>query len=144
MLHFPSISEDEFQEGCQAFSRCAAEEAKSITSSGLIVDIVSGALTIEKEYSLTTHDDDNNKNENDYDDVKEEATSTAEATETTETAREELDGLTDDDDHEVRPMLVPFLVRALTSVVKGDRNALNLSCGAKSPRSVLGSAVRHV
>jgi hypothetical protein len=97
MLHFPSISEDEFLEGCQAFSRCAVEAPQSRASTGLLlVDIVSGALVIEKEYTLAPHDHRDGNEE-------EEATSTANAT---EPARDERAGLTDDDDdHEVRSIM---------------------------------------
>jgi hypothetical protein len=72
LLHFPSISEDEFRQGCQVFSDCAspassatpkvtpatpeeaetAEAARHQSSPFVLVSILSGILTLQKEYPI--------------------------------------------------------------------------------------------
>lgn len=87
MRHFPSISEEEFHKGCQAFYETAVRG--SIRNSSLQVANGSGGLSIKQEYLIGTPKGLNK--------------------EAIGNAPNENGELTDDEDHEVRMMMVPFV-----------------------------------
>lgn len=86
MRHFPSITEEEFHSGCQDFYERSVRA--SGTNAWLGVANLSGVLSIKKEYSTGVPRRLNER--------------------ATETATDENDELIDEDDHEVRTMVIPF------------------------------------
>ncbi len=89
MQYFPSVSEEEFQDGCQAFYDTIVSALDG--NAWLQVENVSGILYIKKEYMVNTPSN-----------LIEKAT---------DIAQHKDEVLTDDEDPEVRIMMIP-LVRA--------------------------------
>lgn len=86
MQHFPSVSEGEFHEGCQAFYDTIVSALDG--NSWLQIENESGVLSIKKEYMIDTPSNPNAK--------------------ATDIAQHKTEALVDDEDHEVRVMMMPF------------------------------------
>lgn len=84
MQHFPHITEEEFVKGCKAFY----DKAVTATSSNALIEVANtdGILSIKKEYKIRMP----------Y----------GAAQEVIETAADQKAELTNDEDHEVRSMMI--------------------------------------
>ncbi len=89
MQYFPSVSDEEFRDGCQAFYDTIVNASDG--NLWLQVENDSGVLSIKKEYMINTPNT---------------LIDTA-----TDVAQHKSEVLIDDEDHEVRTMMMP-LVRA--------------------------------
>jgi Autophagocytosis associated protein, active-site domain len=84
MQQFPSITEEEFHQGCQAFYETAVRASES--AAVLQLAFHNDVLSIREEYLIAGSNDSRG--------------------EATDTIRNEIDELTDEEDHEVRIMMI--------------------------------------